>query len=237
MQMLPQQFSTGSPEWLVDMFFRAEKFSDKANYYTGEMSNDTNKLTIGEVLEGNGEVLFHQIKSENDECVFSVEINLDNQIIDMYAYLVKSGKEWKMNAVRRFLLPSFVYRVYDSLSNLETFSSQDSALYLSLNLFLMNDSELKSYVTNHIDELNNLVWQFNQKESAEVDKLLSELGCSAVFLDTNFPGCLFIQISSFEKMESGFIFTSGSFKLPEISYKDFVYIEEVSNGCFVYRIM
>lgn len=201
------------------------------------MLNDTNKITIGEVLEGNGEVLFNQIKSENDECAFSVEINLDNQIIDMYAYLVKSGNEWKMSAVRRFLLPSFVYSVYDSLSNLETFSSQDSAFYLTLNLFLMNDGGLKSFVSIHFDELNNLVWHFNQKENAEVDKLLAELGCSAVFLDTNFPGCLFIQISSFEKMESGFIFTSGSFKLPEISYKDFVYIEEVSDGWFVYRIM
>jgi hypothetical protein len=232
-----QQFSIGSPEWLVDKFFRAENFPAKAEYYTGEMLNDIDKKTIGEELNGSGEVLFHQIKATNDEYAFAVEVKTDEPVIDFYFYLTKVGDEWKINAVRRFLLPSFVYTVFDSLSNLKTLSNQDSLLYRSLGLFLMNDSELKSYVSNHLNELNNLVWNFNQKENNVVDKLLSVLGCNAVFRDTNFPGCLFVQISSFDKMESGFLYASGSFELPDISYRDFVYLEEVLNGWYIYRIM
>jgi len=235
--ILPQQFSIGSPEWLVDKFFRAESFPAKVEYYTGEMLNDIDKKTIGEELKGSGEVLFHQIKATNDECTFAVAIKTNEPVIDFYFYLTKVGDEWKINAVRRFLLPSFVYTVYDSLSNLHSLPGQDSLLYRSLGLFLMNDSELKSYVNNHLNQLNNLVWYFNQKENNEVDNLLSTLGCNAVFRDTNFPGCLFVQISSFKKMESGFIYTSGSFKLPDISYKDFVYLEEVSDSWYIYRIM
>jgi hypothetical protein len=236
-QINSQQFSIGSPEWLVDTFFRAENFPAKAEYYTGEMLNDIDKKTIGEELKGSGEVLFHQIKATNEEYAFAVEVKTDEPVIDFYFYLTKVGDEWKINAVRRFLFPSFVYTVYDSLLNLQTLSYQDSLLYRSLGLFLMNDSELKSYFGNHLNQLNNLVWYFNQKENNEVDKLLSNLGCNAVFRDTNFPGCLFVQISSFDKMESGFIYTSGSFKLPDISYKDFVYLEEVSDGWYIYRIM
>ncbi len=35
-----QQFSAGSPEWLVDMFFSKSSFPDKANYFSGEMLNE-----------------------------------------------------------------------------------------------------------------------------------------------------------------------------------------------------
>ena len=96
--IIPQQFSTGSPEWLVDMFFRQSSFVDKSYYYTGEMISDVDKPTIGEELIGKGEALFHQIKATNNECVFTAELNVDDKIIDFYCSLIKQeeGEAFKM---------------------------------------------------------------------------------------------------------------------------------------------
>jgi predicted PolB exonuclease-like 3'-5' exonuclease len=101
----------------------------------------------------------------------------------------------------------------------------------------MNDFELKKFVSSHSDQLNDIIWYFNQKKNQEVDKLLAELGLSAVFLDSNYPGCTFIEITSVGRIESGFIYATDSAKLPEISSERFVFVEEVLEGWFVYRII
>ena len=86
-QILPQQFSADSPEWLVDMFFSKTNFPDKADYFTGEMLNDVNESTIGEELKGEGEISFHQIKATINKIVFAVEVKHDQKIIEFYCYL------------------------------------------------------------------------------------------------------------------------------------------------------
>ena len=37
----------GSPEWLIQMFFKSENFSDKEKYFTGEMKDEVSYPTIG----------------------------------------------------------------------------------------------------------------------------------------------------------------------------------------------
>jgi len=236
-QIFPQEFSPGSPEWLVDKYFHYSKFSDKQKYFIGEMSRERKIPTIGEKLEGKGEVYFHQIQATNNECVFAVQIYTDGQAIDFYCYLTKQKEGWKIRAIRSFQLPDFLFNVLDSLSNLGSFSPADSSLYQTIYFFVLNDDELNDFLNNHLNELNDVVKYFNLQQTAEVDKELKALGCSAVFLDKKYPGCIFIQIAAFKKTEAGFIYTSESAKLPVISEKKFIYIEEVVTGWYVYRIM
>jgi hypothetical protein len=232
-----QHFQTGSPEWLVDRFFRQSSFPDKQKYFIGEMSHEIKNQTIGEKLEGKAEVYFHQIHAATSDCVFAVEIFTDGQAIDFYSYLTKQNKSWKIRAVRSFQLPDFLFEVMDSLSNFGISTPSDSSLYKTINLFVLNDNEMNKYVNDNLTVLNEIVECFDKKENTEVDKRLNLLGCSAVFLDKNYPGCIFIQIASFKKTEAGFFHASESAKLPVISEKKFIYIEEVLTGWFVYRIM
>jgi hypothetical protein len=232
-QLLAQQFSPGSPEWLVDMFFSKSSFPEKANYFSGEMLDESDKPTIGEELNGKGEISFHQIKAGDDKIVFAVELKLNEKVVDFYAYLKKQNNDWKITAVRSFVLPDFVYKVADSLSN-QTYLA-DSSLYLSLKLFTINDSQLKNYFIDKSDSFNELISYFNQNDKESGDKKLSELGCTAIFRDTGFPGCTFILINSFKKIGAGFIYVSESAKLPEISEKDFIYIEEILPGWYIFR--
>jgi hypothetical protein len=144
---------------------------------------------------------------------------------------------WKIEAVRRFLLPGFLYSAQDSLSNLSSLSAADVNLLKTLELFTMNDARLKNYMTNNLDGFINVVWYFNQNEKEEVDKLLNMLGCNAVYKDNRFSNCIFIQINSFERMEAGFIYATDSSNVPPISSAEFIYIEQVLPDWFIYRIM
>jgi hypothetical protein len=236
-QIISQQFSTGSPEWLVDKFFSKSSFPDKANYYTGEMVSEINEPTIGEELNGEAKVSFHQIRATNSTCVISVEVETDKKIIDFYSYLVNDNNNWKITAVRRFLLPSFIYTVRDSLQMLDALSASDSVFLLSLQLFTASDEEVKNYLNSNLDKFQELISLFNNNDKDKADIALASVGCNAIYTDRPYPGCTFIQILNFENMEAGFIQAADAILLPEISVEGFIYIEEVSTGWFVYRIM
>jgi len=236
-QLHSQQFSTGSPEWLVDMFFSESSFPYKASYFTGEMLSEIDQITIGEELNGEGEVSFHQIKATNSTCVFAVEVETDNKTIDFYTYLINDDYNWKITAVRRFLLPAFIYTVRDSLQMLNALSAGDSVFLLSLHLFTASDAELKNYLSSNLDKFQGLISLFNNNEKDKADNALASVGCNAIYNDKKYPGCTFIQILKFENMEAGFIRAADSILLPAISLEEFIYIEEVVPGWFVYRIM
>lgn len=234
-QLLSQQFSVGSPEWLIDMFFVKSSFPDKANYYTGEMTKEADEKTIGEELNGEAKVSFHQIRATNSTCVFSVEVETNKKTIDFYSYLVNDNNDWKITAVRRFLLPSFVYTVRDSLLNLDELSESDSVFLLSLQLFTASDRELKNYLSSNLEKFQKLISLFMNNEKDKANIALASAGCNAIYTDKKYPGCVFIQILTFEKMEAGFIQAADAILLPQISFLDYVYIEEVSPGWFIYR--
>jgi hypothetical protein len=234
-QITAQQFLPDSPEWLVDKFFSKTNFPEKAEYYTGEMLNETDQPTIGEELNGKGEIYFHQIKAVNDEIVFAVEVKLENKIIDFYSYLKKENDKWKIFATRRFILPDFVFQVLDSLSKQPSLA--DSSFYLSLQLFTMNDAQLKNYFMSNLDSFNELISYFDQGNKEGGDKLLAYLGLNAIFFDNNFPGCVFVMINTIQRLANGFIFATENAKLPVISVNEFIYVEEVVPGWFIFRSM
>lgn len=236
-RLLSQQFSPGSPEWLVNMFFSKSNFPDKANYLTGEMIEESNEKTVGEELKGKAKVSFHQIKATNSTCVFAIELQTESKTIDFYSYLIKDVDEWKITAVRRFLLPAFIYTARDSLMNLNALLPGDSVFLLSLRLFTASDQELKNYLSSNLENFQDLISLFINNEKDKANIVLASVGCNAIYTDKKYPGCTFIQILKFENMEAGFIQAADEILLPAISYEEFVYLGEVVPGWFIYRTM
>jgi hypothetical protein len=182
--LFSQHYTKGSPEWLVDMFFNGNNFLEKSDYYTGEMIGDAEQPTIGEELQNSGkQILFYKILAADYRETFAVELELEERVIDFYCFLKNENSTWKIEAIRRFLLPGFIYTVRDSISKLSSPSSADISLLRTLKLFTMNDGRLKNYLSSNVDRLSNLVWYFNQNENEEVDELLHALGCNAVYKD------------------------------------------------------
>lgn len=236
-QIFPQQFSEGSPEWLIDMFFNKDSFPEKTNYFFGEMVEESDQKTIGEELNGKGGILFHQLIAANSNCVFAVEVQSENKTIDFYAYLVKMESNWKLMAIRRFFLPEFIYTVRDSLQKIQNLPANDSAFLLSLQLFTKSDRELRNYLSVNQQKFQELISLFANNEKDKADIALAEVGCTAIYNDKKYPGCTFIQILQFKNMEAGFIHAADSAFLPAISLDEFIYIEEVVPEWFVFRVM
>jgi hypothetical protein len=99
----------------------------------------------------------------------------------------------------------------------------------------MNDAQIKNYFISNLDSFNKLINYFDQGNKKEGDKLLSYLGLNAIFLDNNFPGCVFVMINTVQRLASGFIFATENAKLPVISLNEFIYVEEVAPGWFIFR--
>jgi len=230
--------TTGSPEWLVEMFFIKDNFENKAGYFTGEMLDEANSRTIGEELQGSGKITYRKIFSNNNQSVFAAEITEDKNNLDFYCYIINTKTGWKIEAIRSFTLPAFIYSVKDSLSELSKLSADDEDLVISLKMITMSDKELNTFVQLNINELQNIIGFYEEKNDNEIDNALSQINCNAVFSDDKYPGCTFISISAFSGMELGiFYIKDKTTPIPEISPYQFVYVEEVLNGWYVYRIM
>jgi hypothetical protein len=229
--------SEGSPEWLVQMFFNSAEFPDKEKYFTGEMENEINFPTIGEEINGQGEISFSSFYSDEQKNAFAVNLKVNSTELDFYCYLFKSPNGWKIEAVRRFLFPKFIYIATDSLSTLISLSSADSSLLKLLNLMTSGDEELKKYLVNNIDKFERLLQYFDEDNQEMIEIMIDELSLNGIFKDEAHPGCIFVQIAAIESQEIGFIFKQNGSVLPKVSPHNFIYVGEVMPGWYLYRLI
>ncbi len=227
----------GSPEWLVDKYFFQKQFPDKANYFTGEMIEEAEKPTIGEELNGNADVSFHKIHSENGKEVYSVEVVVSETTADFYCYLLNTDDMWKIEAVRRFVLPRFIYIAKDSLNIIENISSKDADLLRLLTLITSSDAELIKYLTDNINDFYKLVLYIEDEDTENIQNLLNKLSIDATFRDEKYPGCIFFQIGALDTKQVGYFYSSENSILPEISPNGFIIVEEILPKWFLYRII
>lgn len=232
-----EELTIGSPEWLVEMYFSEAQFTGKANYFTGGMIEESNEPTIGEELKGEAAISYRKLSSGNMNVVYAVEVELDEEVIDFYCYMLETNDGWKIEAVRRFLLPGFIYSTKDSLSQIQNLSSSDSDLLDIVNLLTSSDSELKKYFRDNVNDFYKLVLYLEDEDEKNIQSFLSELNIDAVFMDDKFPGCIFLMIGAFDKTELGYFYTGESSSLPEISPNRFIYIEEILPKWYIYRII
>lgn len=228
-------YTRGSTDWLVDMFFVQPTFNEKDKYFTGEMLEEINNPTIGEELKGQARVSFKNLLQDDSYSIYTVAVKMNEKIIDFYCYLIFTENAWKINAVRRFLLPPFIYAVYDSLSQENVLSSNDSSLFKLLTLVTANDEKLKNYLQSNTSQLSDLVSSFLKEDNETLKVQLNKMNLDAIYKDVNYPGCVFIQIGRFETREVGFIYTEQNAMLPQITPSRFIYIEEILPGWFIYR--
>lgn len=230
-------FPDGSPEWLIQMFFKSENFPEKEKYFTGEMKDEVTYPTIGEELNGKGEVYFYLFSSGENQNAFAVNLKVNSTDIDFYCYLVNSPEGWKIEAVRRFIFPRFIYTAADSLSKLSSLSESDSSTLKLLNLMTSTDEYLKNYLKNRIDKFERLLQYFSENNAEMIKEKINELTLYGIFKDEAYPGCIFIQIAGIESREIGYIFKPENSELPVISPRQFIYIGEVLPGWYLYRLI
>jgi len=230
-------FEAGSPEWLVDMFFNQPQFPGKENYFVGEMLQDVKNQTIGEELNGAGTVIINEVESDNKLSVYRINIGGNGNTANFYCYLTNVNGVWKIEAIRKFQVPAFIYDVVDSLSQLSSLPDSLSSLLKSLQLVVGPDDDLQTYFTENINSFYNLVGAFQNKATDKLNELMNSLYLDYIFTDEKFPNCIFILVSELGSMEVGYIYAANKKDLPGISPGRFIYVEGVLPNWYVFRAM
>ena len=230
-------YPQNSTEWLVDMFFNQPRFPEKENYYSGEMLQDVNYPTIGEELNSNDSISFRKIAANNQSEVYSVLVKDNVHSSSFYCYLLKVSGEWKIDAIRKFQLPAFIYNVADSIAKIDNVSDSVSTLQTMIKLMISSDEELKSYLSNNINSFSALINEFESDESKRLESIMNKCGVESIFYDDFYPECIFILVGRLDRFEIGYIYSLKKSSLPSITPKRFIYIEEVLPKWFVYRAM
>ncbi len=228
-------YKNGSPEWLVYRFFAEKSFPDKAKYYTGEMVQDLKNPSIGEELNGLGTVTIRRIYLEPITAMYAASIKVGNKATDFYAYLLNVNGRWRIQFVRKFQLPMFIYQTADSLSQLSQLPDSSASLLKMLNLMISTDEVIKNHLKENTASFNKLLTAFEDKDKETMLNLLDELGLNSVFKDRKYPGVTFVQIGGFDSIEVGYFFAGSNASPPKINPNEFIYIEEIVSGWYVYR--
>lgn len=230
-------YSKNSPEWLVDMFFKQNQFPDKVSYLTGEMLGDVDFPTIGEELPGRATVSFRKIELKNQSAVYAVDITGNGSNAVFYCFMRKESGNWKINSVRKFQLPKFVYTAADSISKITNPSATDLMLLNSLRLVTGSDENLKLYLSKNINDFYKIITVFENDDIDALNSIMDKLGLDYVYADKLYPGSVFVMVSGFGRIEAGYIYSKSGSSLPQISPDRFIYLEEVLPRWYVYRTL
>jgi hypothetical protein len=230
-------YPENSTVWLVDMFFKQTQFPEKSNYFYGEMIQEAQYPTIGEELNGRGAVTFRKIELNDRSGVYAINIKDDGNNAIFYCYLTNVSGNWKIESVRKFHLPVFIYSSADSLSRIDNLPDSVSSLLASLQLMISTDENLKAFLSENINDLYKIVNSFKNNEEEELDILMNKLNLEYIFVDDLYPQCIFVLVGGFGRTEVGFIHSSNKSSLPKISPGGFIYIEEVLPNWYTYRAM
>ena len=230
-------YTPNTPEWLVDMFFKQTQFPEKAKYFAGEMIQDINYPTIGEELQGRASISFRKIELGNQSGVYSITIRDNGGNANFYCYLKKDAGIWKIESIRKFQLPKFIYTSVDSLSQINNLPDSVLSLLNSLKLMIGPDDNLKKFLTENIDDMYNIIGSFEKNEKDALATLMSRLNLDYIFVDRNYPQCVFILAGGIDRIEVGFIYSKNKSSLPQMSPGRFIYLEEVLPNWYVYRAM
>jgi len=230
-------YKSGSPDWLVDMFFKQTQFPNKENYLSGEMLKDAKNPTIGEELNGGANVTIKQFEAVNGKSVYGINIGGNRNSANFYCFLSNISGSWKIEAIRKFQVPAFIYDAVDSLSRIKNLPDSVASLLKSLELVVGSDEELQNYLAENINDFYNLVGAFQNKATERLNELMSRLALDYIFTDKNYPNCIFVSIAQFGRQEAGFIYSTNKAGLPQISPERFIYIDNVLPNWYVFRAM
>jgi len=199
------------------------------------MMLDVKYPTIGEELEGRATVNFRKIESKNRTAIYGIIIKDDGNTANFYCYLRNISGSWKIDAVRKFQLPGFIYSSVDSLSRIENLPDSVSSLLKFLKLLIGTDEQLKLFLSENINDFYNIAGAFDSKRVDDLNLLMNKLNLEYIYIDDVYPQCTFILVGGFDRIEVGYIFSKNKSSVPKISPKRFIYIEEVLPNWYVYR--
>lgn len=101
----PPAPAVGSPEWIVDSFFKQKEFPELARYATGEFAElYKSSPTLGSIVPPAVTVTSRVLERDALHAIFAVTMTDSNVTKEWYAYLRLEGGAFKLEAIRTLTL-------------------------------------------------------------------------------------------------------------------------------------
>jgi hypothetical protein len=143
--------AVGSPEWIVDRFFKEKEFPDLARYATGEFAVlYQGSPTLGSIVPAAVTVSTRVLERDAAHAIFNVSMTDSSLTKEWYAYLRNEGGAFKLEAIRTLTLGA---RFFESLvaTEKDAIAGRLNALGVQeldrSHLTIASDAELKGHFT------------------------------------------------------------------------------------------
>ena len=101
----PAAPAVGTPEWIVDSFFRQKEFPELARYATGEFAElYKSSPTLGSIVPASVTVSTRVLERDSLHTILGVSMTDSNVTKEWYAYLRLDGGAFKLEAIRTLTL-------------------------------------------------------------------------------------------------------------------------------------
>ena len=253
--------AVGSPEWIVDSFFKQKQFPDLARYATGEFAElYRNSPTLGSIVPSGVTVTSRVLERDALHIVFGVSMTDSNVTKEWYAYLRLEGGAFKLEAIRTLTLGA---RFFETLV-----AAEKAALAGRLNvlgvqeldrshLTIAADAELKNHFVAQKPLFEALVKEFSalaqidvvnfdgkaapdgKATPEQIASLAQQLRAltvgAAIRRYRDAEGCVALIIGGDGENQVGYLRAAAGARVPKMSPKSFIYIEPIADGWYLFK--
>ena len=227
------RFAEASEPEVLAEFFGHRGISHKSTVYHGEMLEQyANQPTLGESLPKDVQATFRKLDETKNNAIYAVLLSDGRQTQDWYAFLVRENKIWKLSTVRTLALTGVFHMALQQLKQKAFRTDDEEWQYQNMLLTNKSDSDLKAYLKNKLVEFKYVVELLSKG-----DKKLSEIEAKKLFVNKvkNNDGLVELNIGGIIDNTVGYLYVPPGKNPPAMSPSEFIYIEQITDGWYIYK--
>ncbi len=257
----PAAPAVGTPEWIVDSFFRQKQFPELARYATGEFAElYKSSPTLGSIVPASVTVSTRVLERDSLHTILGVSMTDSNVTKEWYAYLRLEGGTFKLEAIRTLTLGA---RFFETLVAAEKGAIAGRLNVLGVqeldrsHLTIASDAELKNHFVAQKPLFEALVKEFTalsaidvvnfdgkaapegRATAEQVSGLAAQLRAltlgAAIRRYRDLEGCVVLIVGGDGENQVGYLRAGPGAQVPKMSPTSFIYVEPIGDGWFVFK--
>ncbi len=242
---------------LLKVFFEKRNFKEKNAYITGEVEQfQKDYAHIGASLPEDCEFTYSVTDTGNGYKIWKIKILLDTLENDYYVKIkIEKGKP-KIAAIRAMFIPRMFELAADSILKLKTATDEQKYQAENIRMWYSGDEKLTKFLKDKKTEFDNIL-KVIQNES-EWEKIrtddttgilisnpyfkenglhtsLRTCRLNLIYKNPEYPNLIFFNLGGFLDNEVGYFFKIKGGKIPRPFMDDFIHVEEIENGWYLYK--
>ena len=155
----------------------------------------------------------------------------DGSAFDVYLYLANDGA-WRVTAARALALPKLFFDLRDSLRAQPSPTEEQRAELANIELILKSDAELRAWFVEHREALDRLAALASREAGREQARsLAASLRLSSVSAE---GATVRVLVGGIMDNSVGFLYSPKQ-PPPEITTYEYIWVEELAPGWYLYR--